>query len=140
VRDLDRGLRARLAWTMGRADEALRLLESLESRDSQGDIAVIPFVTRANERFLRGEVLASLGRDADALRWFASLGNGAVADIPLRAPSQLRQAELYERGGNNKQAAQHYARFVELWRHADPQFQPLVETARKRLAMLTRQQ
>jgi predicted negative regulator of RcsB-dependent stress response len=66
VRDLDRGLRARLTLQRGRPEEALRLLEAIEARDWQGDVAATPFVSRVNERFLRGEVLMALKRDADA--------------------------------------------------------------------------
>lgn len=138
VRDLDRGLRARLAWHNGHPNEALHLLESLESRDSQGDIAVIPFVTRANERFLRGELLASLGRDAESLRWFTSLGNASATEIPLRALSDFRQAEIHERLGNREQAAKHYTEFVAMWRNADAEFQPLVDSARRRLASVAK--
>jgi len=134
VRDLDRGLRARIAHHRGRNEEALRLLDALEARDSQGDIAVIPFVSRANERFLHGEVLVSLGHDADALRWFAALGDGSATEIPLRALAQLRQAEIHERLGNRAEAAGHYARFLDLWRNSDPDFRPLVAEARRRLA------
>ena len=126
VRDLDRGLRARLAWQAGHADEALRLLEQMESRDSQGDVAAIPFVSRANERFLRGQVLESLGRYDEALRWFASLGDGAVSEIPFRAPAHLRQADIYERLGMRDEAARHASRAARLWRNADPGFSTLV--------------
>ena len=122
VRDLDRGLRARLAWQAGHYDEALHLLEQLESRDSQGDVAAIPFVSRANERFLRGQVLESLGRDNEALQWFASLGDGAVSEIPLRAPAHLRQAEIYGKLRKRDEAAAHTSRAAELWRNADPGF------------------
>ena len=138
VRDLDRGLRARLAWRRGRPEEALRLVDSLELRDSQGDVAVTPFVTRVNERFLRAEILASLGRDSDALRWLASLGSGSVTEIALLAPSHLRQAEILERLGRREEAIEHYARFLALWRNADPMFRPAVEQARARLARLSR--
>lgn len=138
VRDLDRGLRARLALQAGKPEEALRLLEELEARDSQGDIAVIPFVARANERYLHGEVLIALGRDTEALRWFSSLGKGSASEIPLEAPSQLRQAEIHERLGHRDEAARHYARLVALWRNADPEFQHFVDVARQRLASLTR--
>lgn len=138
TRDLDRGLRAHVAWHRGRAQEALGLLETLESRDSQGDIAVIPFVTRANERYLRGELLASLGRDGEALQWFASLGGGSVTEIPLQAPSHFRQAEIHERLGHRPEATRHYARVLELWRDADPEFRRLADSARQRLAKLTR--
>ena len=126
TRDLDRGLRARLAWQRGRLREALGLLDSLEARDSQGDIAVIPFVSRASERFLHGAVLESLGRNDEALAWFASLGSGSVTEIPLRAPAELRQAEIYERLGKRAEAAKHYARARALWKDADPEFRRLV--------------
>jgi DNA-binding SARP family transcriptional activator len=136
IRDLDRGLRARLAWRQGRSEDALRLLETLESKDSQGDVAAIPFVSRANERFLRGEVLVSLGRDAEALHWLESLGDGSVTEIPLRAVSHLRQAEIHERLRHRDQAVAHYSRFLELWRAADRGFQPLVDSIRRRLDSL----
>jgi tetratricopeptide (TPR) repeat protein len=137
VRDLDRGLRAAIAWREGRLNDALHLLETLEAEDPQGDIVATPFVSRANERFLRGEVLDSLGRHTDALRWFASLGDGSATEIPLRAPSHLRQAEIYERLGNRPEAARHYARVLELWRDADAEFRPSVDTARQRLTSLS---
>lgn len=136
VRDLDRGLRARIAWHEGRPADALRLLESLELEAAQGEIAVIPFATRANERWLRAEVLVALGRDAEALAWLASVGHGSVPEIPLRAPAHLRQAELHDRLGNRDEAALHYVRFLDLWRDADPQFQPAVDAAKRRLAEL----
>jgi DNA-binding SARP family transcriptional activator len=136
VRDLDRGLRARVAWHRGHPHEALRLLETLEYRDMQGDVTVTPFAARANERFLHAEVLAALGRDADALRWLASLGAGSVTEVPLRGVSHYRQGELHERLGARAEAARHYARFLELWRDADPELRPLVDSARRRLAGL----
>ena len=138
VRDLDRGLRARLAWQQGRPEDALRLLETLEARDSQGDVNTIPFVSRANERFLRGEVLVSLGRDAEALPWFASLGDGSVSEVPLRAIVHLRQGEIHERLRHREPAVEHYSRFLDLWRSADPEFQELVDSARQRKTSLAR--
>jgi len=138
VRDLDRGLRASLASAEGRAEEGLRLLEALELRDTQGDIAATPFVSRANERFLHGELLAAQGRDAEALQWFASLGTGSVSEIPLKALSNLRQAEIHERLGNQAEAAIHYMKYAELWSSADAEFQPAVEAPRRRLHELGR--
>jgi DNA-binding SARP family transcriptional activator len=137
TRDLDRGLRAQLAWASKRAEEALRLLDALEIRDSQGDVAATPFVTRVNERFLRAEILASLGRDGEALRWLEALGPGSVTEIPSQAISHLRQAEIHERLGRRDEAARHYTAFLSLWQHADAEFRPVVEIARRRLASLT---
>ena len=53
------------------------------------------------------------------------------------APSQLRQAEIYDRRGDRDEAVKHYRRFIELWQNADPELQPLVVGARKRLAELS---
>ena len=137
IRDLDRGLRARLERQAGRPDRALHLLEEMESRDTQGDVAATPFVARASERFLRGELLVSLSRVAEALPWFASLGVGSVTEIPLQALAHLRRAEIHERLGQRDLAATHYARCLELWHDADPGFRPLIETARRGLARMS---
>lgn len=138
VRDLDRGLRARLLWRSGRPDAALRRLEALEAQDEPGDIEVIPFVSRASERFLHGELLTALGRDDEALAWFDALGYGSVSEVPLRAIAHLRRADIFERRGQRTLAAAEYARVVVLWNDADPEFQRVVDAARRRLADLAR--
>jgi tetratricopeptide (TPR) repeat protein len=140
VRDLERGLRAQIAAHGGRAAEGLRLLEQLElAPTALAMINVLPFGARPHERYLRGELLASLGRERDALAWFASLGALSGPETAFRAPAHLRQAELYERLGEQRQAAQHYTRFLELWNDSDAELQPLVRAARARLAELTPQ-
>lgn len=136
TRDLDRGLRAQFASARRNYAGALRILDSLELTDVQGDIAATPFAARANERFLYGEVLASTGRHQDALDWFASLGDGSVSEIPLRAMSHFRRAQLYERLGKRNEAALEYSRVGRLWANADLQFQPIVRAARDRLRAL----
>jgi DNA-binding SARP family transcriptional activator len=103
-----------------------------------GATMVVPFLARAHERYLRGELLSAVGRDAEALPWFASLATLSVPESPFRAPAYLRQAEIHERLGNRSEAARHYARFVELWRESDPGFQPLVNAARQHQATLSR--
>jgi hypothetical protein len=45
-------------------------------------------------------------------------------------------AEIYERQGNRQKAAEHFTRFVELWKDCDPEFRPLVEDARRRASPL----
>lgn len=54
------------------------------------------------------------------------------------APDSLDDEVQHDRLGNSQEAARHYARFVELWRESDPQFQPVIDAARQRLAELTR--
>jgi tetratricopeptide (TPR) repeat protein len=138
VRALDAELRARRAAHDGNPAEGLRILEAVELGPvSVGATNVVPFFAHAQHRYLRGELLAAVGRHAEAVRWFASLGALSVPESPFRAPAQLRQAELYERLGNNAEAAAHYARFLELWRDSDPELQPMVVAARQHWAALT---
>jgi tetratricopeptide (TPR) repeat protein len=44
--------------------------------------------------------------------------------------------ELYEAKGNPGEAANYYAKFVDLWKNADPDLQPQVANVRQRLAHL----
>jgi tetratricopeptide (TPR) repeat protein len=139
VRALEHELRARRAWHAGKADQALRILDEIQLGPvSVGANMVVPFFAHAQRRYLRGELLTALGRDAEALPWFASLGGISAPESAFRAPAHLRQAEIYERLGNRSEAARHYARFIELWRDSDPELRPLVETARKRQIALSR--
>lgn len=48
----------------------------------------------------------------------------------------LRLAELYEAKGERAKAVQFYRSFADLWREADPELQPRVREARRRLAEL----
>ena len=54
------------------------------------------------------------------------------------AGAHKRLAELYDERGEHEKARSHYARFIELWKDADPELQPLVRAARERLARLQR--
>ena len=57
---------------------------------------------------------------------------------PLRVPAiRERLGQLYESMGNTEKAAENYRAFIELWKNADPDLQPRVADARRRLARLT---
>lgn len=51
-------------------------------------------------------------------------------------PVIRRLAAVYERMGNGQKAVEYYDRFIQLWKGADPELQPLVEDARARIAAL----
>lgn len=44
-----------------------------------------------------------------------------------------RLGQLYDKRGDWKRATEYYGKFVELWKHADPELQPRVQAAQQRL-------
>jgi tetratricopeptide (TPR) repeat protein len=52
------------------------------------------------------------------------------------APTYKRLGELYEARGDRAKARDYYGRFVDLWKDADPELQPVVRDVRARLARL----
>ena len=52
------------------------------------------------------------------------------------APTYKRLGELYETRGDRAEARKYYGRFVDLWKDADPELQPVVREVRARLARL----
>jgi hypothetical protein len=53
------------------------------------------------------------------------------------ALSYRRLGELWENKGDKAKAAEYYAKFIDLWKNADPELQPKVADAKARLAKLT---
>lgn len=92
--------------------------------------------SRAYDRFLRAELLRELGRNDEALGWYATQGQTIVPGLIYLAPAELRQAQICERLGDRARAARHYRRFIELWHDADAELQPVVADARRRLNRL----
>jgi eukaryotic-like serine/threonine-protein kinase len=87
-----------------------------------------------------GLTLAEMGRIDEAIH---ALETGLAvheasrsADILTRPLVYRRLAELHDAAGNRQQAVEHYARFVQLWQHADPELQPQVRAAQQRIASL----
>ena len=60
------------------------------------------------------------------------------ADRFYLAPALFRLGELYESAGDTKHATEYYGRFVDLWAKADPELQPRVAEARKRVERMNR--
>jgi tetratricopeptide (TPR) repeat protein/tRNA A-37 threonylcarbamoyl transferase component Bud32 len=54
----------------------------------------------------------------------------------VEAPSLRRLGEIYEAKGEKAKAIESYARFVDLWKDADPKLQPSVREVKERMAKL----
>ena len=133
---LGRSLRGHTLAARGAPDSALAAFEAGRALVSEG-LLDAPLANQATDRYARAEVLRALGRDDEAHAWYASLGETTMDLVAFAAPAQLRRAEMYERRGQPRQAAAHYARFVELWSNADPELRPAVMHAQERLARLS---
>ena len=147
---LERRLADSLAQRLGRelraitvhADgDAATALGHLRLRDLQEWGLPLPFryafSPSGYERFLRAEWLRELGRDDEALGWYAGLEQEDLQGLIYVAPGHLRQAEIYEQRGDLLKARIQYERFLEWWGNADPELQPLVRMASSRVATLS---
>jgi DNA-binding SARP family transcriptional activator/tetratricopeptide (TPR) repeat protein len=132
VRDLSRGIRVEVARSRGRPAQALTILDSLGfwTQDNLDLTGSSPFYAHEYDQFTRAELLNLLGRDREALQAF-----GAIADELFHsgAPAHLRLAQIYERQDERQKAADHYARFIGLWKDCDPELQPVLEEAKRRV-------
>jgi tetratricopeptide (TPR) repeat protein len=120
----------------GHPEQALAELERAARRTPFVPAWTSGFVSQAYERYVRAELLHDLGRDDEALRWYGVFGDNSPYDLVYLAPSLYRQAQIYDARGQATLALDRYKRFVALWKDADPQLQPLVASARERIARL----
>lgn len=72
-----------------------------------------------------------------AQRWFAPPGALDVI-TPRIAPAWRRLGELLESKGDKKRAIEAYERFLDFWRNADSELQPIVRAVRERTNRLRR--
>ncbi len=126
-------LQAHVRFAQGRLEEALQSLDAQPRRIRIQWLYAAPFYPGPEDRFLRGEIYSRLERDDEALRWYATMNTVTEYDSPYLAMSHLRRAEIYDRLGEPGKAAEHYERFIDLWRECDPKLRPMVEEARRAL-------
>jgi tetratricopeptide (TPR) repeat protein/predicted Ser/Thr protein kinase len=132
--DLALGVRAQLARTRGRPQEALAALERIPTETKNP--LESPLVSEAYERFTRAQLLFELKRYDEALAWYEHLGESSIFEFIYLPIAHLWRGEIYDRLGKRDEAALHYARFIESWQGCDPQLRPMVELARRKLAAL----
>jgi tetratricopeptide (TPR) repeat protein len=85
-----------------------------------------------------------VGKQADSARTYLTqyvnaTGSGrSGVDRFYLGPVLFRLGELYENAHDAAHATEYYGRFVDLWSKADPEFQPRVADARRRMEELNR--
>jgi DNA-binding SARP family transcriptional activator/TolB-like protein len=124
ARALAHGLQASVLRTAGDLKGALAELNSFPYAMSAGLNRVGHWAHF--ERFQRAEILASLGREREALPWY---GSAFLAYLPWIPAAHLRQGEIHERLGNHEAARFHFGRASAMWREAEPELRPLLTRA-----------
>ena len=135
VHSMAQTIRAQVLRRQGRAREALDALAPVQGHVPLA-LVNVPFYAEEPARWLRIELLRSLGREDEALEW---LHNGFAAtptELAYLAPLHREQAQIFDRRGDRASAREQYARFVKLWRACDPALRPALDDARNRLAQL----
>ena len=112
-------------------DGALRTLEDMERRWPGFE---------SGTKHYRAQTYDAIGNATAAIEWYEkaldSYNEGAVVWGWEIATALRRLGELYDARENDAKAIEYYGRFIELWKDADPELQPMVRRAEARLAAL----
>ncbi len=130
-------IRALAALRQGNQGLALHQVEVLPPVVWFGLMVSSPGASRPWGRFQTAETLASAGRPQDALRWYGSLYELSMYDLIYAPAAHVRRGELYLRLADTAATTAEYARFLELWKDADPDLQPIVASVREKLTRLS---
>ncbi len=123
-----------LAREAGRYDEALRLA------GQESPTFADPCARCADH--MRARIWEAAGNRDSALaayeRALTRRAPGSSSFEEAAIPQAYRRlGELYEQEGDRAKAADWYQKFVDLWREADPELQPVVAEVKQRLAQLS---
>jgi tetratricopeptide (TPR) repeat protein len=129
-RDLGLEIRAEVAIEQGAPASALALLRHTVGESWYEYHFASPFLSSSRERYRRAGLEAALGDARQAIVLFSAFEGFAAWPLIYAGPSHLRRAALYERLGDRHAAASHYARFLTLWKECDPEFRPMLDSAR----------
>jgi hypothetical protein len=114
--------------SLARRDSSTALAQFLALPDTLYDESVV--------RFTRANLLVAAGRDAEAAK---QLENPFVIGFPvaLDVLRMMQRGRVAERLGRREVAVESYQWVADMWHHADPELQPVVDEARAALERLT---
>lgn len=133
-RDLALEVRAEVATVRGKPGPARALLKQRRGESWYQYHFASPFLSGSRARYLQAGLEAAAAQGDDAVRravtLFSAFEGYSAFDLIYAGPARLRRAALYERLGDRQAAAADYARFLKLWTNCDPEFRPLLDSAR----------
>jgi len=94
AQDLAEGVRAEALRVEDRPEEALAALERQDRHMWYATTAVSPLFSQVRERFVQAELLYELGRVEEARRFYETIDQLSLFDLPYRAPAARRLAEI----------------------------------------------
>ncbi len=134
---ISEAVRGVVALQEGRVEDAIEHLR--RSRAENGDVLLRAI------GLLLGDAYAAAGRLQVAAAYYDSLTSSYGLHFtdqgmygPTRPIAHERAASVYLTLGDTTKAVAHLAAFTDLWRDADPELQPRVESALRLLSQLTR--
>ena len=125
-----------IALAEDRPHDALRYFREVRDSVPACALCVLPEIAEAYEQM--GQLDSAVAVYERYLETPALFRSGQDSG---NLPRILRRlASVHSRLGHRTEAAEYYARFIELWSDAEPELQPLVGEARERLAELAEEQ
>jgi eukaryotic-like serine/threonine-protein kinase len=126
------GAAAQIAFAEGRFQDAIRGYRSWYDEDGCA-VCGLFLLGRAYEKAGQGDsALAVYERAVITPGYFRAFEEDATL-----GPTYRRLGEMYEERGQLDKARDYYGRFLDLWKDADPDLQPVVRDVRQRLVRLT---
>jgi tetratricopeptide (TPR) repeat protein len=130
-RMLAASLRAHIAAARGRTREALEYLEGISGARIASTTSL-----ESNDRLLRAQLLEQLGRDEEALGFYAQIGTRSPFEQALIWQAELGMARIHEKRGNPTVAGRYYRSVAARLKDADPPLQSARDSAEERATAL----
>jgi serine/threonine-protein kinase len=128
----------RIVSAIARAYTAVIGGDTTAALEQLSELPIWPCGVCYTERLTRARLLAATGRDREAAEVLEEFPIMTAAwPRPEWVVWTMERARVNDRLGNSEEAIEDYAHVVDVWRDADPYFQPVVQEAREALARLT---
>jgi len=126
------GAAAQIAFAEGRIQDAIRGYRTWYDEDGCA-VCGLFLLGRAYERAGQRDSALAVYERAVTTPGYAR----AFEEEATLGPTYRRLGELYEERGQLDKARDYYGRFLDLWKDADPELQPIVRDVKQRLVKLS---